>query len=34
MVPAGGGASAGVGLEILVLDPDGRIGTAYQFIEG
>jgi hypothetical protein len=34
MVPAGGGASAGVGLEILMLDPDGRIGTAYQFIEG
>jgi hypothetical protein len=34
MVPAGGGAVAGVGLEILILDRDGRIGTAYQFIEG
>jgi hypothetical protein len=34
MVPAGGGAAAGVGLEILILDSDGRIGTAYQFIEG
>jgi len=34
MVPGGGGAPAGVGLEILLLDPDGRIGTAYQFIEG
>jgi len=34
MVPADGGAPAGVGLEILLLDPDGRIGTAYQFIEG
>lgn len=34
MVPAGGGAVAGVGLEILMLEPDGRIGTAYQFIEG
>lgn len=34
MVPAGGGAVAGVGLEILMLEPDGRIGAAYQFIEG
>jgi hypothetical protein len=28
------GEVAGVGLEILVLDPDGRIRTDYQFIEG
>jgi hypothetical protein len=34
MVPADGGAVAGIGLEILILGPDGRIGTAYQFIEG
>jgi hypothetical protein len=34
MVPNGGGPVAGVGLEILILDPDGRIATAYQFIEG
>ncbi|MGI5183835.1 hypothetical protein ACQEVZ_47035 [Dactylosporangium sp. CA-152071] len=33
MVPAGGGAPAGVGLEILVLSPDGRIAADYQFIE-
>ncbi len=34
MVPAGGGEAAGAGLEILVLDDDGRIATDYQFIEG
>ncbi|GAA1618542.1 hypothetical protein GCM10009733_013560 [Nonomuraea maheshkhaliensis] len=34
MVPTGGGEPAGVGLEILVLDEDGRIRTDYQFIEG
>ncbi len=34
MVPSGGGEVAGVGLEILVLDEDGRIKTDYQFIEG
>lgn len=34
MVPPGGGEAAGVGLEILVLDRDGRIVTDYQFIEG
>ncbi len=34
MVPSGGGDVAGVGLEILVLDEDGRIKTDYQFIEG
>ena len=34
MVPTGGGEPAGAGLEILVLDEDGRIMTDYQFIEG
>jgi hypothetical protein len=34
MIPADGGEAAGVGLEILVLDTDGRITTDYQFIEG
>ncbi len=34
MVPSGGGEVAGAGLEILVLDQDGRINTDYQFIEG
>jgi hypothetical protein len=34
MIPAGGGEAAGAGLEILVLDADGRITTDYQFIEG
>jgi hypothetical protein len=34
MVPTGGGEPAGAGLEILVLDEDGRINTDYQFIEG
>ena len=34
MVPTSGGGVAGVGLEILVLDKDGRIKTDYQFIEG
>jgi hypothetical protein len=34
MIPAGGGEAAGAGLEILVLDTDGRITTDYQFIEG
>ena len=29
-----GGEVAGVGLEILVLDEDGRVKTDYQFIEG
>jgi hypothetical protein len=33
MVPSGGGAVAGVGLEVLVLDDDGRIRIDYQFIE-
>ncbi|HEX8861242.1 MAG TPA: hypothetical protein VGC06_19535, partial [Actinomycetes bacterium] len=34
MVPVGGGEAAGVGLEILILDDDGRIRIDYQFIEG
>jgi hypothetical protein len=33
MVPAAGGDAAGVGLEILLLDEDGRILADYQFIE-
>jgi hypothetical protein len=34
MIPADGGEAAGTGLEVLVLDKDGRIETDYQFIEG
>jgi len=34
MVPTAGGQVAGAGLEILILDQDGRIKTDYQFIEG
>jgi hypothetical protein len=34
MVPRDGGEVAGVGLEILILGPDGRIASDYQFIEG
>ncbi|MGW2422588.1 hypothetical protein ACWC0C_25555 [Streptomyces sp. NPDC001709] len=34
MVSRHGGEVAAVGLEILVLDPDGRITGDYQFIEG
>jgi hypothetical protein len=34
MVAADGGDVAGVGLEVLELDEEGRISTAYQFIEG
>ena len=33
MVPSGGGEAVAVGLEILVLGPDGRIEADYQFIE-
>jgi hypothetical protein len=33
MVPTGGGDVVGVGLDILVLDGDGRILVDYQFIE-
>lgn len=33
MVTKGGGEVAGVGLEVLVLDDDGRIRIDYQFIE-
>jgi hypothetical protein len=34
MVPTGSGEAAGAGLEILILDDDGRIQIDYQFIEG
>ena len=34
MVPLGGGEAPGVGLEVLILDDDGRIRIDYQFIEG
>lgn len=34
MAPRDGGEVAGVGLEILMLGPDGRIVADYQFIEG
>ncbi|MFE2103151.1 hypothetical protein [Streptomyces sp. PTD9-10] len=34
MTPRDGGEPAGVGLEVLVLGPDGRIVGDYQFIEG
>lgn len=34
MVPRAGGDVAAVGLEILILGPDGRIVRDYQFIEG
>jgi hypothetical protein len=33
MVPASGGEAVGVGLEFLILAPDGRIRLDYQFIE-
>ncbi|MFI6513752.1 hypothetical protein ACIBCT_39635 [Streptosporangium sp. NPDC050855] len=33
MVPTDGGEPAGAGLEVLVLDEDGRILTDHQFIE-
>jgi hypothetical protein len=33
MVATSGGDVAGVGLEVLVVDDDGRIRTDYQFIE-
>jgi hypothetical protein len=33
MVPAQGGEAQAVGLEVFLLDPDGRISTNYQFIE-
>ncbi|GIG45373.1 hypothetical protein Dsi01nite_034140 [Dactylosporangium siamense] len=34
MVPRDGGDPVGAGLEFLVLGPDGRIVSDYQFIEG
>lgn len=33
MVPAGGGEVVAVGIDLLLLGPDGRIRTDYQFIE-
>jgi hypothetical protein len=33
MVPTAGGDAVGVGLEFLILAPDGRIRLDYQFIE-
>jgi hypothetical protein len=33
MVPADGGGAISVGIDLLVLGPDGRIQIAYQFIE-
>ncbi|MFF0340586.1 hypothetical protein [Kribbella sp. NPDC004875] len=34
MVPAGGGEALAIGIDLLLLGPDGRIVTDYQFIEG
>jgi hypothetical protein len=31
MVPAGGGAAISIGVDLILLDPDGRIRVAYQF---
>jgi hypothetical protein len=33
MVPAGGGDALAIGIDLLLLAPDGRIITDYQFIE-
>jgi hypothetical protein len=33
MISSGGGSVAGVGLEFLVIDAEGRIRSDYQFIE-
>jgi hypothetical protein len=33
MVPAGGGEVLAVGIDLLLLAPDGRIVSDYQFIE-
>lgn len=33
MVPAGGGEALAIGIDLLLLAPDGRILTDYQFIE-
>jgi len=33
MLPVGGGEATGGGLEVLVLDDDGRIRIDYQFID-
>ncbi|GAA1118195.1 hypothetical protein GCM10009630_14940 [Kribbella jejuensis] len=33
MVPAGGGEPLAIGIDLLLVAPDGRIRTDYQFIE-
>jgi hypothetical protein len=33
MVPAGGGEALAIGIDLLLLAPDGRIRADYQFIE-
>jgi SnoaL-like domain len=33
MVPAGGGAAISVGIDLILLDSDGRIRIAYQFVD-
>jgi len=33
MVPAGGGETLAIGIDLLLLAPDGRITADYQFIE-
>ncbi|MER7245491.1 hypothetical protein [Kribbella sp. NPDC000426] len=33
MVPAGGGEPLAIGIDLLLLAPDGRILTDYQFVE-
>jgi hypothetical protein len=33
MVPAGGGEALAIGIDLLLLAPDGRIRTDYQFVE-
>jgi hypothetical protein len=33
MVPAGGGEALAVGIDLLLLAPDGRIRADYQFVE-
>ena len=33
MIPAGGGEPVALGIDLLLLTPDGRIHTDYQFVE-
>ncbi|TCO35253.1 hypothetical protein EV652_101132 [Kribbella steppae] len=33
MVPSGGGETLAIGIDLLLLAPDGRITADYQFIE-